>query len=212
MVAIAIVSANPGLRRDLAQALRGEPTIRAIKVADGPTAVLPLIEQNPPDVILTDASWREHLVDLRIQDGRIAVIVILDGVNDAETSRDALQAGARAILPRSSGREEIVAVIRAVMRDLVVLPHELFSTVLEAGPLGGELVDTLDGDHARLTPRELEVLTAMANGASNKAIARRLRISVHTVKFHVAAILTKLNAESRTEAVTKAAQIGLVML
>jgi DNA-binding NarL/FixJ family response regulator len=53
--------------------------------------------------------------------------------------------------------------------------------------------------HARLTRRELEVLAAMADGASNKVIARRLGISFHTVKFHVAAILAKLDAESRTE-------------
>jgi DNA-binding NarL/FixJ family response regulator len=63
-----------------------------------------------------------------------------------------------------------------------------------------------------LTRRELEVLAAMADGASNKAIARRLGISFHTAKFHVAAILAKLDADSRTEAVAKAAQLGLVML
>jgi DNA-binding CsgD family transcriptional regulator len=66
--------------------------------------------------------------------------------------------------------------------------------------------------HPRLTPRELDVLAAMADGASNKIIARRLGISFHTAKFHVAAILAKLDADSRTEAVTKAAQLGLVML
>jgi FixJ family two-component response regulator len=53
---------------------------------------------------------------------------------------------------------------------------------------------------------------AMADGVSNKAIARRLGISFHTAKFHVAAILAKLNADSRTEAVARAAQLGLVML
>jgi DNA-binding NarL/FixJ family response regulator len=63
-----------------------------------------------------------------------------------------------------------------------------------------------------LTPRELEVLAAMADGASNKAIARRLDISFHTAKFHVAAILAKLDADSRTEAVARAAHLGLVML
>ena len=61
------------------------------------------------------------------------------------------------------------------------------------------------------TARELEVL-AMADGATNKAIARRLGISFHTVKFHVAAILEKLDADIRTEAVMKAAQLGIVML
>jgi DNA-binding NarL/FixJ family response regulator len=65
---------------------------------------------------------------------------------------------------------------------------------------------------AALSPRELEVLAAMADGASNKVIARRLGISFHTAKFHVAAILAKLDADSRTEAVAKAAHLGLVML
>ena len=63
-----------------------------------------------------------------------------------------------------------------------------------------------------LTPRELEILGAMADGASNKVIARRLGISFHTVKFHVASILEKLDAETRTEAVAAGARLGLVML
>ena len=70
----------------------------------------------------------------------------------------------------------------------------------------------VSGLRTLLTTRELEVLAALADGASNKAIARRLGISYHTAKFYVAAILTKLNADSRTEAVTRAAQLGLVML
>ena len=68
-----------------------------------------------------------------------------------------------------------------------------------------------DGE-AGLTPREIEVLAAMADGASNKMIARRLGISFHTVKFHVASILAKLDADSRTEAVAQGARLGLVML
>ena len=75
------------------------------------------------------------------------------------------------------------------------------AVVTDAPPNGGQL-----------TPRELEVLAAMADGASNKAIARRLGISFHTAKFHVAAILAKLDADSRTEAVARAAHLGLVML
>ena len=63
-----------------------------------------------------------------------------------------------------------------------------------------------------LSKREMAVLTAMADGLSNKEIARRLGISFHTVKFHVASILEKLEVDTRTEAVIKAAQLGLVML
>jgi DNA-binding NarL/FixJ family response regulator len=82
---------------------------------------------------------------------------------------------------------------------------------LDADRLDAVVTDTLpNGD--QLIPRELEVLAAMADGASNKAIARRLGISFHTAKFHVAAILAKLDADTRTEAVARAAHLGLVML
>ena len=69
-----------------------------------------------------------------------------------------------------------------------------------------------EGGGPRLSTREIAVLTAMADGRSNKEIARRLGISFHTVKFHVASILEKLEVDTRTEAVIKAAQLGLVML
>ena len=61
-----------------------------------------------------------------------------------------------------------------------------------------------------LTPRELDVLALIAEGASNKAIARKLGISVHTVKFHVASLLDKLDAEGRTEALAQAARLGAI--
>ena len=93
---------------------------------------------------------------------------------------------------------------------LVVFQRPLLAALLHAEPLLGEQPSN-DGN-SQLTARELEVLTAMADGATNKAIARRLGISFHTVKFHVAAILEKLDADTRTEAVMKAAQLGIVML
>jgi DNA-binding NarL/FixJ family response regulator len=63
-----------------------------------------------------------------------------------------------------------------------------------------------------LTPREIEVLSMLAEGAGNKMIARRLGISEHTVKFHVGSILSKLDASSRTEAVTLGLRQGLIMV
>jgi DNA-binding CsgD family transcriptional regulator len=63
-----------------------------------------------------------------------------------------------------------------------------------------------------LTPRELEVLALLAEGASNKAIARRLKISVHTAKFHVGSVIDKLDATGRTDAVAHAARLGVIEL
>jgi DNA-binding CsgD family transcriptional regulator len=65
---------------------------------------------------------------------------------------------------------------------------------------------------APLTPREIQVLSLLAEGASNKSIARRLGISVHTVKFHVASLLDKFEASGRTDAVTHAVRLGVIQL
>ena len=69
----------------------------------------------------------------------------------------------------------------------------------------------IDGE-VLLTPRELEVLTLLAEGASNKTIARRLGISVHTAKFHVGSLLDKLDAVGRTDALAHAARLGVINL
>ena len=211
MVAIAIFSADPILRRSLEQLLREDPAITVVGVADDPSAMLRLIDQDHVDAVLAGAPPREQLADWRIQYDRTAFVVLVDGA-DEENSLDALYAGARAILPRSAERDQIVVAIKAVTTGLAILPRELLPTLLNGASLADRSLDGNDSGRARLTPRELEVLAAMADGASNKAIARRLGISYHTAKFHVAAILAKLDADSRTEAVTRAAQLGLVML
>jgi DNA-binding NarL/FixJ family response regulator len=214
MLAIAIFSADPALRRSLEQLPRGDPAILVVGVADDPAALLRLIEQRQVDVVLVDvvlADAPSRLAEWRMRHERTAVVVLVDGTEPADAIA-ALQAGADAILPRAAGRDEIVAAIKALGSGLAVLPRAVLATLLEGTSLTDEAAAGNDATDARLTPRELEVLAAMADGASNKAIARRLRISFHTAKFHVAAILAKLDADSRTEAVTRAAQLGLVML
>ena len=74
------------------------------------------------------------------------------------------------------------------------------------------IVSALADGEVPLTPRELEVLTLLAEGMSNKAIARRLGISVHTAKFHVGALIDKLDAVGRTDAVAHAARRGVIHL
>lgn len=145
------------------------------------------------------------MAEYRGRHDRVALVVLLDGA-DPEDGVRALKAGARAVLHRSSSRNEIIAAIKVITSGLIVLPPELLATLLHEAPPADDVLK------AQLTRRELEVLAAMADGASNKAIARQLGISFHTAKFHVAAILAKLDADSRTEAVAKATQSGLVML
>jgi len=83
----------------------------------------------------------------------------------------------------------------------------------DAVRIADEPTDVSDEDAtAILTPREREVLTLLAEGASNKTIARRLGISVHTAKFHVGSLIDKLDASGRTDAVTHAARRGVIEL
>jgi DNA-binding NarL/FixJ family response regulator len=205
MVAVAIFSIDPILRRNLEQLPRDEPAFALVGIVDRPSSVLELLNQYHIDVLLADAPPRELLSEFRGRHDRVALVVLVEGA-DVEEGFLALNAGARSVLHRSSSRNEIIAAIKVITSGLVVLPPELLATLLHEAPPADDMLK------AQLTRRELEVLAAMADGASNKAIARRLGISFHTAKFHVAAILAKLDADSRTEAVAKAAQSGLVML
>jgi DNA-binding NarL/FixJ family response regulator len=135
-----------------------------------------------------------------------AGIPVLALVHDEDDAPFALGAGARAVLFRDASGERLAAAVRAVHSGLRVLDEGLAANALrppQPAPLA--LVEPL-------TPRETEVLQLLAQGLANKAIAERLRISDHTAKFHVNAILGKLGAQSRTEAIVQAARLGLVIL
>lgn len=96
--------------------------------------------------------------------------------------------------------------IESTTADLVVLEASSFRSWTPDGD------STLSPPATPLTPREVEVLRMLADGASNKAIAWKLSISEHTAKFHVASILSKLRAGTRTEAVTAGVRLGLIYL
>jgi DNA-binding CsgD family transcriptional regulator len=138
-----------------------------------------------------------------IVDGHDAADVVLaDGSRPPEDARNVVGLGIaddrwRGALPREADARQIDAAIRAVAAGLIV-----------RAPVARDGFGTMgDGEgHALLTPRELEVLAALAEGMTNKAIARRLDISLHTVKFHVESLFRKLGARTRTEAVAKAAE------
>lgn len=209
MVAIAISAVDPLLRGSLERLLRDEPTMTLVGSADSPSALLGLAEKLHIDVVIAEAPPPEQLADWQVHRAGTAWVVLLDRAAD-ESSLDALNSGASAILPRSADRKEIVSAIKAASDGLVVIDRQLFAAIFSAKLFAGETRS--NNGHGRLTTREIEVLAAMADGASNKTIARRMGISFHTAKFHVAAILEKLDADTRTEAVMKAAQLGIVML
>jgi len=138
----------------------------------------------------------------------VPAIVLLTSEGQPEWTADALRRGVRALLPRDAPAAAILAAVEAAANGLAVIdPQEL------EGLLGSPVpVDAADVGGAPLTPREMEVLRMMADGAANKEIAWKLAISEHTVKFHVASVMGKLNASSRTEAVTRGLRRGLILM
>jgi len=132
-----------------------------------------------------------------------ADVVLGDGSYPPGETRHTVVLGAmddrsRGALPREADASQIDAAVRAVAAGLIV-----------RAPLARErgfgAMRENDGQ-ALLTPREAEVLGALAEGMTNKAIARRLDISLHTVKFHIESLFRKLGARTRTEAVAKASE------
>jgi DNA-binding NarL/FixJ family response regulator len=156
------------------------------------------VDDRDAAVIITDA-----LLETR---NRRPVILLADRVDLAA----ALNAGVAGVLPTTATPGQLRAAVAAAAHGLLVMPGDALADALEIAPE--------DDPHAAspsaspLTPRELEVLSLMSAGASNKVIARSLDISIHTAKFHVASILAKLDATGRTDAVAQAARLGLLML
>jgi DNA-binding NarL/FixJ family response regulator len=153
-----------------------------------------------PDIVVseTDAD-----VVVLVGGGEIpagAAVVVIDG----EDARELLRAGARGVLPRGTSAAELSAAIRAAAAGLVAMDAASADAIAagRAVPVGAQ----------PLSPREIEVLRRMADGMANKNIAFELGISEHTVKFHVASILAKLNAASRAEAVAIGLRRGYILL
>jgi len=159
-----------------------------------------------PDVILLDlgsehGDWLRHVMTSRPPPG---VLVLADDVPPALRA-GWIRVGGRAVLPRRAAPTELVAAIEGVASGLIVVHVDTGSLI---GSPGRRAAPAL----RMLTPREIEVLEMMAEGLGNKAIAARLGISPHTVKFHIASVFAKLNVESRTEAVTEGVRRGLVLI
>jgi two-component system nitrate/nitrite response regulator NarL len=159
-----------------------------------------------PDVVLWDLGWDpmpdfENLAEFAALSP--ALLVLLD---DAGLAGASLAAGARGLLPRRIDVEQLQLALMAVAGGLLVIGPELADALSATVALP---VEPLVED---LTAREMDVLQLMAEGAANKEIARQLAISENTVKYHVNAILGKLDAQSRTEAVVRATRAGLILL
>lgn len=207
---VLVMAADPLARAGLATLLAGEPGCMVVGGEPADADLVAVAELYRPDAVLWDLGWDpepelesslERLGGLT-EVGLTAVVLLPDEAHAAEV----WAAGASGLLFRDADAGLLMAALRAAVIGLVTLdpalaPAGLFQREQDAERLIEEL-----------TPRELEVLQLLADGLTNKAIGQQLGISDHTVKFHVNAILGKLGAQSRTEAVVRATKLGLIIL
>jgi DNA-binding NarL/FixJ family response regulator len=200
-----LIADDHGVVREGLVAMIGRQEEMAVvaQAADGAEAVA-LWRSHRPDIALLDL--RMPVLDgvgaieqIRAEDPRARILILTTYDGDEDIYRG-MRAGAKAYLLKDTPREELLHCIRAVYRGESYIPPAVAAKL--ASQVSGE----------RLTTRELEILARMAQGSSNKAIARELGISEGTVKTHVKSILQKLDATSRTEAVSIGAKRGLVHL
>ncbi|MCU1235199.1 MAG: transcriptional regulator, LuxR family [Candidatus Solibacter sp.] len=158
-----------------------------------------------PAMTVTDSYADVVLAAMALDEVPPAAAIVLMG--EGTWSSEALRQGVRAILPADASAAEILAAIEAAAAGMAVIdPRDLEALISADTPR------PVAEREAPLTARELEVLRMLAEGAANKTIAWKLEISEHTVKFHVAQILAKLNAGTRTEAVTVGIRRGLILV
>ena len=204
MIQVAIMAPEQSRRNWLERRLRSEPSLRITGVVSTFALVRSLMSENVVDLAIVDETseldsemardWLSELLD-------VLPVVLLCAEPDAWTFNQMVRAERGAILSRDASGEQIIDAVRTASSGLLV-----FDAALVPRP------DLRDEVGADLTPRELQVLRFLAQGLANRDIANQLNISEHTIKFHIGSILGKLQASSRTEAVTRGLRSGLIEL
>jgi len=201
-IRVLIVDDHPAVRRGLRTFLELAGGLEvAGEAADGPAA-LELIAETTPDVVLLDMvlpgmDGVEVLHELRRRELTARVLVVTS-YNDRSRLLPAIRAGARGYLSKDVDPAALVAAVRSVHSGHLLLDPESASALVER-----------PGEGSVLTARERQVLTLLAEGRSNREIARALVVAEKTVKTHVSSILLKLGLADRTQAALYAVRSGL---
>jgi DNA-binding NarL/FixJ family response regulator len=227
VIRILIVDDHPIVRDGLRAVLSTEPDLQVVGEAGDGVEALRRIEDLRPDVILLDLAMPQLdgvgvLQELRRR-GSAPPVIVFTAFDTDERIVDAVRAGARGYMLKGAPRSELFAAIRIVYSGGSLLQPLVATRLIEhiQGSLAPADVTAAGAARARsagaheplveaLSGRELEVLHLLAEGQTNRQIAERLFVTERTVKFHVSAILAKLGAGNRTEAVALANQRGLL--
>jgi DNA-binding NarL/FixJ family response regulator len=203
-IRIALVDDHPLLRQGIAALISDQPDLQLVGQASNGLEAIEQFRLHRPDLMLMDLQMpgmngidAMSAIRAEFPDARFVVLTTYTG--DVQIVR-ALKAGARAYLLKSLLHRELLDTIRAVHAGQKRIPPEI----------AAELADHAADDS--LTPREIEVLRLIAAGNANKIVADKLSITEETVKAHVKNILSKLDANDRTHAVTIGLKRGIIEL
>jgi DNA-binding NarL/FixJ family response regulator len=206
-VRILVADDHPIVREGLVAILDTQEDFEVIGEAGSGREAIERMDESAPDVLLLDLEMPDLdglavLQHLRDHESPVRAIVFTVFDTD-DRILSAVRTGAKGYLLKGAPREQIFSAVRIVSQGGSLLEPVVASKLMEH-------LNRTRNDPDALTPRELEVLPLLAQGLLNKEIADRLDITERTVKFHVSSILGKLGAGNRTEAVSIAAQRGLV--
>ena len=202
-----VVADDPLARSSLVNALASEAEIVIAGQAAAGKRLPAEIERAAPGVVLWDLGWTPESAPAFFREtalGDLPPILVL--LPDETHAQEARAENVQGLVLREIETEPLLAALRAVSRGLQVFDPALAEAVLRARP------ETQKSPGETLTRREMEVLQLVAEGLSNKIIAQRLHLSEHTIKFHLNSLMSKLNAQSRTDAVVRATRLGLIFL
>jgi DNA-binding NarL/FixJ family response regulator len=207
-LSLIVLADDPLARAGLAALLANLPGFTVATQAPGDQlgdAAAGVIDAAAALIVWDVGSGRDWAIDREPDESLAGGIPVLALVADEDAAVYARRSGCRGVLARDAGEERLIAAMPAVIAGLIVISPAFVGAWAREPDAG-------DAAAVELTPREVEVLSLLAEGLTNKAIARRLTISEHTVKFHVNAIMSKLDAQSRTDAVVRATRQGLIAL
>jgi DNA-binding NarL/FixJ family response regulator len=207
-VTVVVLEDHEMVASALEAALDHDPRLEVVGTAGQLDAALALVEAHQPDVLLTDLRLDGTEVAAELPRFRQAApslrILVVTGWATERTLFDSLDHGADGFLAKSQALDELVdAVVRVALGETVVAPPLLPALVRRTSARGGR-------DRAELTPRELQVLRLLAQGAGTQEMASQLQVSPNTIRNHVRALLQKLGAGTRLEAVTIARRMDLI--
>lgn len=211
-IKVLIVDDHRMLAEALEVLLTGEDGVETMGTAGTADEALEMCRRGCPDVALMD-------IDLPGTNGIEATarllemcpearVVAITALQDQELLADAVRAGASGFVPKTRAAEELVGVVRRAAAGEIILPSGNVAGILWRLKDAQQLQVDFDRRFALLTPREVEVLQALAEGRSTREVAARLFISPKTVRSHVDRILTKLEVHSKLDAVVLALRHG----